>query len=217
MIKAVIFDLDGTLIDTELAAARALETWFKKWQLPLNPDDAQFVVGRAWNVVLHHLFSKVTLPMSREEASREILESYRLTLENELPTVPGSVEAVRSLAKHYPLGLVSGSYRAQILWALGKLGITDQFQIILGAEDYAHSKPAPDGYLSAMKTLGVDAAATLIFEDSTAGIASGVSAGARVVAITSTNHFSQNTAGAHHHIRDLQEVTAEWVRNLKKD
>jgi HAD superfamily hydrolase (TIGR01509 family) len=216
-IKAILFDMDGTLIDTELAAAKAIDSWFKKWGLALDPADAHFVVGRAWNVVFDRLFAKVQLPMPREDAVRQILETYRATLENELPTVPGAVEAVQALAAHYPLGLVSGSYRAQILWALGKLGILGHFQIVLGAEDYPESKPAPDGYLSAIRTLAVAPAQTLIFEDSAAGITSGLAAGAQVVAITGTNHFQQNIAAAHHHIENLLGVTAEWVRNLQKD
>jgi HAD superfamily hydrolase (TIGR01509 family) len=219
-IKAVLFDLDGTLIDTELAAAHAVEAWFKKKNLVLDPADAQFVIGRTWNVLFDRLFAKVelsALKISREEAAREILLAYRATLEEELPTVAGASDAVKALAGHYTLGLVSGSYRAQILWALEKLKILAHFQVVLGAEDYPESKPAPDGYIAAMNTLAVKPSETLIFEDSHAGISSGLAAGARVVAITGTNHFQQNTQAAHHHIPDLRCVTADWVRNLKKE
>jgi beta-phosphoglucomutase-like phosphatase (HAD superfamily) len=65
-----------------------------------------------------------------------------------------------------------------------------------------------------MRQLGVSAESTLIFEDSTPGIASGVAAGAKVVAIECTNYFKQDTSSAHHHISDLRPVTPDWVRQL---
>jgi HAD superfamily hydrolase (TIGR01509 family) len=128
--------------------------------------------------------------------------------------VPGAAQAVRALAELYPLGLVSGSRREEILWALDQLGVRSCFRIVLGAEDYPHSKPAPDGYLSAMKTLGSTGPGTLVFEDSSAGIASARAAGAWVVALTCTNHFQQSSLQAHETIADLSGVDPAWVQAL---
>jgi HAD superfamily hydrolase (TIGR01509 family) len=215
-IDTIIFDLDGTLIDTEPTAARAVERCFQDWKITPDAGDSAYVTGRTWANAFEFLFSKYKIPLSKEQAITQAVDLYRKLLEENLPLVPGSVAAVEALAPHFRLGLVSGSHRREILWALGKMGVLKHFQVVLGSEDYPKSKPAPDGYLAAMKTLKTEGARTLIFEDSTAGIASGRAARAWVVGITSTNHFSQSTNQAHDHIADLRPVTAEWVTNLSK-
>ena len=212
--QAVLFDLDGTLIDTEPTAATAIRRSFEDRGIHLEPSDDHFVTGRTWESAFDYLLSKYKLPVSRQIAEKEVLRAYREALENELVVVSGGVEAVIRLAETLPLALVSGSHRSEILWALRKLGILDHFQAILGAEDYPRSKPAPDGYLAAICQLGVQSNCCLIFEDSQPGITSGRSAGAWVIAVTGTNHFKQDTSLAHGHIQDLTPVTTEWVNAL---
>jgi len=213
-IDTIIFDLDGTLIDTEHSATQALATCFGEWGISIEPVDAQHITGRTWGSAFSYLFNKYMLPLGREEAAHQIMQKYRETIEKELHQVPGSVSAVRSLANQYRIGLVSGSGRREILWALDQLQIRQHFEVILGAEDYPRSKPEPDGYLKALQIFQSQASRTLIFEDSLAGIQSARSAGAWVVAITSTNHFNQDNSQAHYQIPDLTLVTSEWVRNL---
>jgi HAD superfamily hydrolase (TIGR01509 family) len=213
-IDTIIFDLDGTLVDTERAASKAIYGCFEKWGLTITPNDAAFVTGRTWASAFEYLFRRYRLPLSSEEASQQMVQAYRDSIESCLDIVPGSAAAVRDLAQQYTLGLVSGSYRSEIIWALDRLGVRDLFQVILGAEDYPQSKPAPDGYLKALKILDRQAQRSLVFEDSAPGIASARAAGMWVVAITGTNHFKHDTSLAHHHIPDLQEVTAPWVAKL---
>lgn len=210
-IDTIIFDLDGTLIDTEPSAAQAVAACFQEWGIPIDALDAQHITGRTWASAFSFLFNKYPLPLGHQEAAQSIMQKYRETIENELHQVPGSAAAVQALAGYYRLGLVSGSGRKEILWALEKLQIRQNFQVILGAEDYPRSKPEPDGYLLALKMLQSQASRTLIFEDSLAGIQSARSAGAWVVAITSTNHFSQDNSKAHDRIPDLTQITPEWV------
>lgn len=215
MINTILFDLDGTLVDTELAAAKAIHGCFERWGVAVDKTDAGYITGRTWASAFEFLFKKYKLPVSAEEAGRQMIEAYRESLETDLTIVPGGAAAVRALAAHgHDLALVSGSNRAEILWALDKLQIRAHFKVILGAEDYPNSKPAPDGYLKALTMLGREPARTLVFEDSQAGIASGLAAGAWVVAITGTNHFKQDTSRAHHHIPDLSGVDAKWIENL---
>lgn len=161
-----------------------------------------------------HLFKKYPIPVPAEQAAEEMMERYRKSLLTHLKFVPGSADAVKALAGHFKLALVSGSNRSEIFFALDRLGVREQFEVVLGAEDYPKSKPAPDGYLKAMKMLQANAAETLIFEDSEAGIASARAAGTWVVAITGTNHFNQDISKAHEKIPDLTQVNAEWVKAL---
>jgi HAD superfamily hydrolase (TIGR01509 family) len=211
----ILFDLDGTLIDTEPSAAKAVEESFSSWGFNLDPTDAAQVAGRTWQVAFDFLFGKYPPQIPRGEAERLILEKYRSEIENHLIIIPGAVTAVLDLSKSYRIGLVSGSFRREILWALERLGVRDRFEVVLGAEDYPRSKPAPDGYLLGLEKLGVQAADCLIFEDSFAGIQSGKSAGAQVVAIRCSNHFGHDTSHADHHIQDLTGVSTIWVRSLR--
>ncbi len=214
MIECILFDMDGTIVDTEPTAAATVTSVFAEWGTTILPEDSEYVTGRTWESCFQYLFSKYTIPIPHDQAKRHIMDQYRAAIEKKLPTVPGSVEAIQSLARFYPLGLVSGSMRREILWVLNKLKVTSCFQIILGAEDYPRSKPSPDGYIKAMEYLRKPPQACLVFEDSTAGIASGLAAGAWVAAITCTNHFKQVTSGAHIHIPDLTGVTQKWMSEL---
>ena len=207
--------MDGTIVDTEPAAAKAVLECFAGWGLQLEQEDARYVAGRTWSSAFEFLFRKYQLPISEEKASHLIMERYREALALDLKRVPGSVEAIRSLVGHFKLALVSGSRRNEILWILDKLEIRDCFQVILGAEDYPHSKPEPDGFLKALEMMKEDPASGLVFEDSEAGIASGRAAGLWVVAVTSTNHFDYDLSGAHEKIRDLTGVTPAWISSLK--
>ena len=213
-IETILFDLDGTLIDTEPTAARTVYDCFTQWGLSIDIQDATFLTGRTWESAFQYLFSRYPVPLPAEEAKKLILDQYRKRLETELTIVPGSIQAVHSLAESYSLGLVSGSCRSDILWALEKLEIKKHFQIILGAEDYPRSKPHPDGYQKALQILNTQPQSCLIFEDSTAGVASALATGTWVVAITSTNHFAQDHTGAHFSIPDLRPVTADWIKRL---
>lgn len=215
MLNAIIFDMDGTLVDTELAAAKAVEESFRAWDHQVTAKDAHFVTGRTWESALEYLFSKYPPAISRAAATLNVLDSYREKIKTDLVEVPGARESVRALAQDYPLALVSGSHRREILSILGRLGITDHFKVILGAEDYPKSKPAPDGFLKAADLLGVKAEQTLVFEDSVAGIEAGLAAKMRVCVVTMTNHFGLDTQRGHHFVTDLTLVNSDWVKALK--
>lgn len=214
-IQSIIFDLDGTLIDTEPSAAQAVEECFAHWKIELLQEDARFVTGRTWESAFDYIFSKYSLPLPRKKIENAVSKRYREILENHLVVVPGSVQAVKNLSQNYSLALVSGSTREEVLWALRKLEIENHFQIILGAEDYPRSKPQPDGFLKALQHLNCPPEKSLIFEDSTAGITAARTAGTWIAAITSTNHFQQDQSLAHFKIRDLREVDTSWVQALE--
>jgi beta-phosphoglucomutase-like phosphatase (HAD superfamily) len=214
VIETLFFDLDGTLIDTEMAASQAIHQSFEEWGIKIQNDDAQFITGRTWEKAFDFLFNKYPIPLSPQEAGQRMLERYRKGLKEHLIEVPGARDCVRRLAAVYPLALISGSHRSEILFALDQLGIRSHFKVILGAEDYPQSKPAPDGYLKALGLMGAKAESTLVFEDSEAGVASALAAGLKTCVITSTNHFGVNTSGGHYFLPDLRPVDVAWVRAL---
>ncbi len=212
MIKVVIFDLDGTIIDSELAAVQAILDCTKEWNVLVSRKDAASVVGQKWEVAIQLLYAQHNMPISIEEATRSILKRYQEILREGPSAVPGVVETIRNFAQTFRLALVSGSHHDDVIWALRKFGVDQHFELIYGAEDYQHSKPSPDGYLKALATLKVDRSEAIVFEDSMAGLASAAAAGIRSVAITCTNHFSHDQSAAQELIVDFAGIDSEWVK-----
>ena len=212
MIKTILFDLDGTIIDSEQAAQRAILDCTARWGVPVKAEDAAAVAGKKWEVAFDLLHQRFRMPVSVEETSRAILARYQEIFQANPTVVPGVVEAIRDFAANFRLALVSGSTREDVLWALRHLKVDHHFECILGAEDYPGSKPLPDGFLQAMRTMQADPAETLVFEDSAAGIASARAAGVRVVAITSTNHFGHDQSVADARIPHFEKIRSDWIR-----
>ena len=199
-IKAIFFDMDGTIVDTENTAHQVLVQNFKNWNIELDKEDMQSLTGRKWTVMFEALAKKYPFPLSPIEAEQVLMEDYRKTLEKGIETVKGSVEAVKSLSGKYPLALGSGSNRREINFILAELGVLDCFKCILGAEDYAESKPSPESYLKALEILKVDPKSGLVFEDSQVGIEAGCKAGMWVAAVTGTNFAFQDQSMSHFQI-----------------
>ncbi|MGE0615553.1 MAG: HAD family hydrolase [Bacteriovoracia bacterium] len=217
LIKAVIFDLDGTIVDTEPLAARIVKAYYAEKGVALSPEDAQYTNGKKWEVALEYLFKKHPIEVAMEQISHEILTRYQAALAGGVPVVPGVAAAIRNFAQTYPLALVSGSHRRDILFLLEQVQVRECFQVVLGAEDYPRSKPAPDGYLKAMSILGIGPGEAVVFEDSQVGLASAKAAGLVAVAITSTNHFNQSYAQADVRIPDFQGVDRDWLAKLQSE
>src|SRR3954451_11204914 len=97
-LQAVLFDLDGTLVDTELAAARVIQETFRAWGSPIDPADASYLTGRTWAKAFELLFAKYKVPLPHDEAARTLLDAYRDALQKDLPLVPGGAAAVRALS-----------------------------------------------------------------------------------------------------------------------
>ncbi len=212
MIRAILFDLDGTIIDTELAAQQSILDCAGGWGVPITKADAASVAGQKWEVAFDLLYARYKMPVSLFEASQAITKRYKEIVRAGLKVVPGSVDAVHDFAKHFRLALVTGSRRDDAHWALNHLQIASCFELVLGAEDYRRSKPAPDGYLLALEKMNLKSEEALIFEDSAAGLASAKAAGVRVVAIESTNHFAHDQRGAQARIKDFEGIRADWVQ-----
>ena len=222
-IRAIIFDLDGTIVDTEILASRIVTEVFGEVGVALTAEDSKAVTGRRFDAALaflfdRHLDEKVHGGDTAHEAhpdqiTRRILTRYRAAIEVEIGTVPGAVEAVKEYSQHYPLALVTGSSHHEVDRVMNHLKIRDCFKCIYAAEDYEWSKPDPDGFNRAIQELGVKPSETLVFEDSTPGIQSALSAGAWVAAITSTNHFGFDQSKAHWHIENFNEIDLKWIQS----
>ena len=219
MIRALLLDLDGTLIHSEPVAAQALAEVFVKYGGSLPSDQARAVIGRTWHSALDLIDQKIGLPLPREQLLDEVLDLYRSRLLTHVAEVPGAAQAIHTLSQHFQIAVVSGSFREEIEAALNGLRVRDRISLVLGAEDYPQSKPSPDGYLKALNHFGVRPSEALIFEDSEAGMAAGLAAGSPVVAITHCSSVKRGSiwlSRVQSTIQDWSQVTPDWVRSFSE-
>ena len=206
---AFLFDLDGTLIDSEMLWSRAIVSWLaeKGVQAELN-EVASLVFGHSWIDIRASLQERFpSLPVrSIYEDGRELREHYnRVASDLSSIVIPSAVEFYRAAAKIAPCAIVSGSPHSDIETAVKICGIEAETAFVLGMEDYACGKPEPDGYLAAARRFGADPARCIVVEDSSAGVKSGIAAGMTVIGIDRNRTVRQDFSGCAITVSDLSE------------
>jgi HAD superfamily hydrolase (TIGR01509 family) len=188
VIEAVVFDLDGVLLDSEQVWDEAREQLAKerggRWH-DRAQRDMMGMSSPEWSAYMH---DTIGLPEPPEEINREVVERLTSLYREHLPVIPGAREAVERLARRWPLGLASSSNRELIDLVLEQMGLSGDFNATVSSEEVARGKPAPDVYLEAALRLGVDPTRAAAVEDSHNGIQAAKAAGMRVIAIPN-RHF----------------------------
>jgi HAD superfamily hydrolase (TIGR01509 family) len=187
-IQAVVFDLDGVLIDSEqlwdeVREQLALERggrWHDRAQA-----DMMGMSSTEWSRYMHDV---IRLAESPEEINAEVVRRLLARYRESLPLLPGAVAAVERLAAFGPLGLASSSNREVIDAVLEQAGIAHHFFATVSSEEVEHGKPAPDVYLETARRLGVPASRCAAVEDSRNGIRSARAAGMYVIAIPNPHY-----------------------------
>jgi HAD superfamily hydrolase (TIGR01509 family) len=183
LIEAVVFDLDGVLVDSEEAwdeARRQLaEERGGRWTEQAQKD----MMGMSSTEWSRYMHDAIGVPEAPEEISAEVVRRLEQLYRERLPLVPGAVEAVERITAHWPLAIASSSNRPLIDLALELSGLAPYFPVTVSSEEVARGKPAPDVYLEAARRLGRDPARCAAIEDSENGIRSAAAAGLRVIGI----------------------------------
>lgn len=183
MVAAVVFDMDGVLVDTEHVWDEVREALTADWGGRYTPDAQRAMMGMSSPEWSRYMHEAVGLPQPPEEINAEVVRRMLARYRVDLPLVPGAVDAVRALAAAgMPLAVASSSNRPLIDTVLATAAIGDAFAVTVSSEEVARGKPAPDVYLEAARRLGVDPEDCLAVEDSGNGIRSAHAAGMRVVA-----------------------------------
>ena len=215
MIDAVVFDLDGLLLDTEQVWDEVREAvtrerggrWHERAQA-----DMMGMSSTEWSRYMH---DELGLSESPEELNRIVVERMQERYRERLPVVDGAVDAVRRIATRWPLGLASSSNRPLIDLALELMGVANLFQATVSSEEVERGKPAPDVYLEAAQRLGVRPENVVAIEDSANGIRSAKAASMRVIAIPNP-HFrpaEDVLAQADLVLESLAELTPDAVES----
>jgi len=215
MLRAVFFDLDGTLADTERQNAEAVARVLGRAGRSLSDEEREFVIGHGWHEIYHQLVTNGGVTVGYEELMHKAgVERVRIVDEEGLDVLPGAVDTVRRLTSRYAAAVVSGSSRAEVEAVLRKLDVLGCFPWFLGAEDTARGKPFPDGYLLAATRLQVAPADCLVLEDSTAGIRAARAAGMKVIGVRAGNFAKQPQDEADRVVDTLGDVSDALVASL---
>ena len=188
MIEAVVFDLDGVVVDTEQVWDDVREQLVHerggRWH-----DGAQAAMmgmsSPEWSRYMH---DELGLPQSPEEINDEVVHRMLARYRDDLPLIDGAIEAVRRLAAGFPLAVASSSNRPLIEAVLEGAGVAELFAVVVSSEEVARGKPAPDVYLEAARRLGVEPGRCAAVEDSSNGIRSAHAAGMRVLALPNPHY-----------------------------
>jgi len=213
VIEAVVFDLDGVLLDSEQVWDEVRESlaherggrWSERAQA-----DMMGMSSPEWSRYMHEVVGLRESPEEiNDEVVRQMLERYR----ERLPLLPGAVEAVRRLAARWPLGLASSSNRPLIDAFLEAAGLEDAFAATVSSEEVAAGKPAPDVFLEAARRLQVEPSACAAIEDSANGLRAAAAAGMRAIAVPNAHYppGPDALALAARVLQSLDELTPEAI------
>jgi HAD superfamily hydrolase (TIGR01509 family) len=182
-VTAVVFDLDGVLVDSEAVWDDVRKQFTEENGGRWHENAQRDMMGMSsveWSTyVRDRLGVHMEPPRISQAVADRVAEQYR----ERLPLLPGAVESVRGLAAEWPLGLASSSNRDVVDLVLELAGIADAFEATVSSEEVGAGKPAPDVYLEAARRMGVEPAACAAIEDSSNGLRSARAAGMAVIAV----------------------------------
>ena len=183
-IEAVLFDLDGVLVDTEPWWHQVRVAWAAARGRSWSPEDSHLCMGRnsrEWSEIMRERLDVADAPLAIE---REIVAALVARYASEpVPLVAGAPAAAAAIASRVPTAIASSSHPAVIRAAVAAAGLESVFAAIVSSDDVARGKPAPDVYLEAARRLGVAPSRCLVIEDSRNGVLAGLAAGMRVVLV----------------------------------
>ena len=216
-IAAVIFDLDGVLLDSETTWVNVKREFAEEsgghWK-----DTAKWdMLGMSsveWSRYMH---DELGVPVPPEQISAEVADRVAKRYRERLPLLPGATDAVRSLAREWPLAVASSSNRNVIDLVLEQAGLADAFAATVSSEEVERGKPAPDVYLEAARRMGVEPESCAAIEDSGNGILSADAAGMAVIAVPNKDFPPDPDALALAALvlDSLRELSPDRIRGLR--
>ncbi|MFF3867434.1 HAD family hydrolase [Micromonospora sp. NPDC001898] len=183
MADAVVFDLDGVIVDSEPVWEEVRRAYVATHGGSWQPDTQRRLMGMSTGEWARYLSGELGVDRTAEQVAAEVVDEMTRRYAERVPVIDGAGQVVRRLAARWPLGLASSSPTRLIAAALAATGLTDAFGATLSTEETAHGKPAPDVYLAVAGRLGVDPSRCVAVEDSSNGVRSAAAAGMRVVAV----------------------------------
>jgi sugar-phosphatase len=214
-VRAALFDMDGTLVDSEVHTDTAIRVIGERHGVAGFALPHTETRGRTWGHIADVMRERAGIATAAQALADELL-LYWSVIAADVTPVPGAPEALREAARSLKLGVVSSSPRAVIDRFLARLGVDECIDRAarIGGDDVRASKPDPDGYLQGARALGVTPAESVVFEDSQAGLLAAKAAGMRSIFITCcAADIPGNTALATASTRDYLSLPPRfWAR-----
>jgi HAD superfamily hydrolase (TIGR01509 family) len=219
--RAVIFDFDGVLVDSEPLHYRALRESLIADGITITPEEyAREYLAYADRECIRIAFERHGVPHTAERIEATALRKAQIfdALLAQVPFFEGARELIADLGRNVPLAIASGALTHEIERILEAGGLRQAFVTIVGADDVSRGKPHPEPYLTAMERLrsrvpDLDAADCVVFEDSVAGIAAGLAAGMKVVGVAHT-YPPAKLQSAHHVVPALKGLDTMAVQGF---
>jgi HAD superfamily hydrolase (TIGR01509 family) len=211
MTRALVFDLDGVLLDSEQVWNEAKEQLVRESGGRWRDDAPRRMMGMSSPEWARYLRGELGVPLEIDAISADVVRRLERIYRTDLPLIDGAVEAVERLATSVPLGLASSSNREIIDLFLGLSGLGPRFAAVISSEEVERGKPAPDVYLEVLRRIGADRAGSVAVEDSDNGIRAAKAAGMRVLALPNPHYppARDALAEADDLLDSLDELTLE--------
>jgi HAD superfamily hydrolase (TIGR01509 family) len=216
VIEAVVFDLDGVLIQSEEVWDEVREQFTRERGGRYDEEIQRAMMGMSSTEWSRYLHDNAGIPDEPKEINAEVVRRMLGAYETELPLIDGAQDAVRRLAGEFRLAVASSSNRPLIDAVLRAAELESYFEATVSSEEVAHGKPAPDVYLEAARRLGAEPAHCAAVEDSHGGIRSAKAAGMRVIAIPNPSYppDDESLAQADVTLDSLDDLTREKIASV---
>ena len=216
MIEAVVFDLDGVIVDSEQVWDEVREAYVHERGGSYSETATRDMMGMSSLEWSRYMAEELGVPGTPEEINAAVVERMLARYGEAPPLLPGAVDAVRRIGGRWPLGIASSSNPELIEVVLRASGLAGEISVTVSSEEVARGKPAPDVYLEAARRLGADPLRCAAVEDSHNGIRSAHAAGMRVVAIPNAHFPPDADALAHADVvlDSIAELTADVIVSL---
>jgi beta-phosphoglucomutase-like phosphatase (HAD superfamily) len=213
VIEAVVFDLDGVLLQSEEVWDAVRERYVTERGGRYDDEVQRAMMGMSAPEWSAFLAEDAGVPGTPAQINADVVDRMLAAYACELPLIPGAIDTVRRVAGAFPLALASSSNRGIFEEVLQLAGIADAFEATVSSEEVPRGKPAPDVYLEAARRLGVAPEKCAAVEDSHSGIRSARAAGMRVIAIPNANYppDAEALALADVVLDSLDELTARRI------
>jgi beta-phosphoglucomutase family hydrolase len=206
MTKAVLWDLDGVLVDTAPFHFQAWQELFQSVGKGFADADFRRSFGLRNDAILRDILGELT-PAEVERLARRKEELYRDKIEGRVTAIPGAVDLLRRLQQWgRKMAIVSSTPRENVRVVLRSLGLEGAFEAVVAEEDAPKGKPDPQGFLVAAEKLGVEAGECVVIEDAPGGVEAAKTAGMRCIGLT-TSRLREALAGADLVVDSLEEAT----------